>query len=280
MPEPRPSARPARPGRPARPAASAALFLALTALLALLVPSTLPATAAHAAEPECAPLALAPFGDPGVALGKATLAPDATTCYTFTTAEAGLHLVSFDDSNNEAHTQVYSGDTPIDCYDTEYRDNGWCDLSATSTYTLKVTNNGWEDADTTVTVVPLGTDHGCAPKTGTNWDQPTPTRTSASPVEIDCQPFDAEPGDRIRLTRGTKAYGESNAWITDATGARICPHFPEDNEDSCVLPGKGPYRALSRVTRSEDGFPAQYAVTARRLNDPQGCPSSDRKSVV
>ncbi|MEU5954882.1 Tat pathway signal protein [Streptomyces sp. NPDC047525] len=265
MPEPRPSA---------RPAASAALFLALTALLALLVPSALPASAAHAAEPECAPLALAPFGDPGTAIGKATVAPDATTCYTFTTTDTGLHLVSFDDSSNEAHTEVYSGDAPVDCHDSEYGVDGWCDLAATSTYTLKITNSGWEDAATAVTVVPLGSNRGCAPKTGTNWDQPTPTRTSTSPVEIGCQPFEAEPGDRIRLTRGTKAYGESIAWITDATGSRICPRFPEDNEDSCVLPGKGPYRALSSVTYAEKGFPAEYAVTARRLNDPQGCPSS------
>lgn len=265
MPEPRPSA---------RPAASAALFLALAALLALLVPTALPATAAHAAEPDCAPLALAPFGDPGAALGKTTVAPDATTCFTFTTAEAGLHLVSFDDSSNEAHTDVYSGDTEVDCYDTEYRTDGWCDLSAAGTYTLKVVNDGWEEADVAVTVVSLGSDRGCAPKAGTNWDQSTPTRTSVSPAQIDCLPLDAEPGDRIRLTRGTKVYGESIAWITDATGARICPRFPEDGEDSCVLPGKGPYRALSRVTRVEGGFPAEFAVTARRLNDPQGCPSA------
>ncbi|MFC8127107.1 Tat pathway signal protein [Streptomyces sp. NPDC057302] len=265
MPEPRPTA---------RPAASAALFLALAALLALLVPSALPVTAAHAAEPECAPLALAPFGDPGTALGKATVAPDATTCYTFTTTEAGLHLVSLDDSSNEAHTAVHSGDTPVDCYDTEYRDAGWCDLAASTTYTLKISNNGWDDADTAVTVVPLGSNRGCAPKTGTDWDQPTPTRTSVSPAEVDCQPFDAEPGDRIRLTDATKVYGQAISWITDATGARICPRFPEDDEDSCVLPGKGPYRALSRVTSVENGFPAEYAVTARRLNDPQGCPSA------
>ncbi|MFK4065777.1 Tat pathway signal protein [Streptomyces sp. NPDC029674] len=266
MPEPRPSS--------ARPAAFAALLLALTALLALLVPSALPVTAAHAAGAECAPLALAPFGDPGAAVGKATVAPDATTCYTFTTTEAGLHLVSLDDSSNDADTEVYSGDTPVDCFDSEYRVDGWCDLAAASTYTLKVVNGGWEEADTAVTVVPLGGNRGCAPKAGTDWDLPTPTRTSTSPVEIGCQPFDAEPGDRIRLTEGTKAYGQSIAWITDATGARICPRFPEDDEDSCVLPGKGPYRALSRVTEAERGFPAEYAVTARRLNDPKGCPAS------
>ncbi|MEV0256172.1 Tat pathway signal protein [Streptomyces sp. NPDC050732] len=253
---------------------STAVLFTLTALLALLLPSVLPTTAAHAAGTECAPLALAPFGDPGGAVGRAKVAPDASTCYTFTTTEAGLHLVSFDDSSNDAHAEVYSGDTPVDCFDSEYRVDGWCDLAAASTYTLKVSNSGWKDADTAVTVVPLGGDRGCAPRAGTAWDLPTPTRTSTSPVEIGCQPFDAEPGDRIRLTRGTKAYGEAIAWITDATGARICPRFPEDDEDSCVLPGKGPYRALSRVTRAERGFPAEYAVTARRLNDPQGCPAS------
>ncbi|MEU7648799.1 Tat pathway signal protein [Streptomyces huasconensis] len=253
---------------------STAVFLALTVLLALLVPAALPTTAAHAAGPECAPLALAPFGDPGVAVGKATVAPDATTCYTFSATEPGIHLVSLDDSGDEAHTEVYSGDTRLDCYEREYAVQGWCDLSEAGAYTLKVVNDGWQDADVAVTVVPLGSDRGCAPKTGTDWDQPTPTRTSVSPVEVDCQPFDAEPGDRIRLTRGTAAHGETMAWITDATGARICPHFPEDGEDSCVLPGKGPYRALSHVSYAEKGFPAGYAVTARRLNDPRGCPSA------
>ncbi|MCF3123786.1 Tat pathway signal protein [Streptomyces arenae] len=258
MPEPRPSA---------RPAVSTAVFLALAALLALLVPSALPTTAAHAAEPECAPLALAPFGDPGDAVGKAVVAPEATACHTFTATEAGLHQVSLTDSSNEAYTEVHAGDTRIDCT------GGICDLPAAGGYTVKVVNNGFDDAETAVTVVPLGATRGCAASTGTAWDQPTVSRTSSGPLEVGCQPFDAEPGDRIRLTRGTKAYGESVAWITDTTGARICPRFPEDGEDSCVLPGKGPYRVLSRVSYAEGGFPAEYAVKARRLNDPQGCPS-------
>ncbi|MEV5982046.1 Tat pathway signal protein [Streptomyces sp. NPDC052114] len=259
MPEPCPSA---------RRTAHTAVFLALAALLALLVPSALPATAAHAAEAECAPLALAPFGDPGDAVGKAVVAPDASACHTFTATEAGLHQVSLTDTSNEAYTEVHAGDTRIECT------GGLCDLPAAGDYTVKVVNNGFDDAETAVTVVPLGTNRGCAASTGTAWDRPTDTRTSTGPLEVGCQPFDAEPGDRIRLTRGTKAYGESVAWITDTTGARICPRFPEDGEDSCVLPGKGPYRVLSRVTYAEGGFPTQYAVKARRLNDPQGCPSA------
>ncbi|MEV7190760.1 Tat pathway signal protein [Streptomyces sp. NPDC093510] len=247
---------------------SAAVLFTLTALLALLVPSALPTTAAHAAEPECAPLALAPFGDPGDAVGRATVAPDASTCYTFTATEAGFHEVSLDDSSNESYIRVHAGDTEIDCTGSS------CDLPAAGDYTLTVVNNGFEDADTAVTVVPLGATRGCAESVGTAWDLPTVTRTSGSALELDCQPFGAEPGDRILLTHGTKSYGDSRAWITDSTGARICSASSEDGEESCVLPGKGPYRALSRVTEAEGGFPAAYAVTARRLNDPQGCPAS------
>ncbi|GGS18321.1 hypothetical protein GCM10010252_67220 [Streptomyces aureoverticillatus] len=226
----------------------------------------LPATTAQAAERECAPLALAPFGDPGGAIGKAVVAPDATTCYEFTAEKAGPHLVSINDSGHEAYTRVSSGNTPIDC-----GSSGSCALPGPGRYTLEVVNGGGEDADTAVTVVPLGDTRGCAESAGTHWDQPTRGRVSTSPVEIDCQPFDAEPGDRIRLTHGSKAHGESVAWITDGTGARICPRFPEDDEDSCVLPGEGPYRVLSRVSYTEKGFPAEYAVKARRLNDPRGC---------
>ncbi|MGX1909947.1 hypothetical protein ACWIID_13925 [Streptomyces phaeochromogenes] len=92
-----------------------------------------------------------------------------------------------------------------------------------------------------------------------------------SPVEVDCQPFEGERGDRVRLTYGSKVYGDSLAWITDATGARICERFPENNEDSCLLPGDGPYRAISTVWRAQNGFPTEYAVKVRRLSNPQGC---------
>ncbi|MEW1774140.1 hypothetical protein [Streptomyces sp. NPDC086777] len=92
-----------------------------------------------------------------------------------------------------------------------------------------------------------------------------------SPAEVDCRPFTGQPGERIRLTAATPVYGSTAAWLTDATGARVCPRFPEDGEDSCVLTGSGPYRVICQVTYSENGFPAGNAVTARRLTDPQGC---------
>ncbi|WP_030784708.1 hypothetical protein [Streptomyces sp. NRRL S-920] len=264
MPEPRPCP---RSTRPARPALSTALLLALTALLALLVPFALPATAAHAVEPECAPLALAPFGDPGGAVGRAKVAPDGSACHTFTATEAGPHLIPLDSSNNETYVQVNAGAEEIDCT------AGTCDLPEAGDYTVRVSNNGWEDADTAVTVVPLGGTRGCAESVGTSWDIPTAPRTAVSALQVGCQPFDAEPGDRVRLTHGSEVYGDSTAWITDATGDRICA-APEEGENSCVLPGKGPYRVLSRVTYTERGFPAAYAVKVRRLNDAEGCPSA------
>ncbi|GAP49429.1 IPT/TIG domain-containing protein [Streptomyces azureus] len=256
-----------RQGRAGASAVAVSLFASLLGL-------TGAGSAQAAAEPECAPLALAPFGDPGDAVGKATVPAQSSACFTVTAASAGLHLVTLDDSQNNAYTQMADADgTEVDCFDEEYRAEGWCQVPAAGTYTVKVVNSGWvDDEQTELTVVPLGSGtRGCAEPVGTGWDRPAVIRSAASPLAVDCQAFEGRPGERIRLTVGTKEYGESIAWITDATGARICEHFPEDGEDSCVLPGDGPYRVLSSVSRAGSGFPAEYALQVRRLNDPQGC---------
>ncbi len=255
--------------RPGRLTAAAVLVSLLVPLLTLTG-----AGAARADGPSCAPLAPAPFGDPGDAAAQASVPADGTACFTLTADAPGLHLVSLKDDSGDLYPQVTAADgTQLDCYDNEYAVKGWCDLPSAGTYTLSIRNQGWSAAQTPVTVVPLASVQGCADSVGTDWDQPVDSRTTVSPVEVDCRPFEAKPGERIRLTYGSKAFGSSLAWITDATGARICPHFPQDGEDSCVLPadGKGPYRVISQVTRTEKGFPAEYAVNVRRLNDPRGC---------
>ncbi|MEU1850308.1 IPT/TIG domain-containing protein [Streptomyces sp. NPDC019990] len=232
------------------------------------------AGSSQAAGQECGPLALAPFGDPGEAVGKATVPAQSSACFTVTAASPGLHLVTLDDSQNNAYAQMLDADgVEVDCFDDEYRAEGWCEVPAAGTYTVKVVNSGWVDEERTeLTVVPLGSGtRGCAGPVGTGWDAPAVVRSAASPLAVDCQAFEGRPGERIRMTLSRKVYGESVAWITDATGARICEQFPEDGEDSCVLPGDGPYRVLSSVTGSEGGFPAEYALQVRRLNDPQGC---------
>ncbi|WP_435800229.1 Tat pathway signal protein [Streptomyces coeruleorubidus] len=256
--------------RRGRAGASAVVVSLFASLLSLTGAGSVQA----AAEPECAPLALAPFGDPGDAVGKATVPAQSSACFTVTAGSAGLHLVTLDDSQNNAYAQMLDADgAEVDCIDDEYRAEGWCQVPAAGTYTVKVVNSGWvDDEQAELTVVPLGSGtRGCAEPVGTGWDRPAVIRSAASPLAVDCQAFEGRPGERIRLTVGTKVYGESVAWITDATGARICEHFPEDGEDSCVLPGDGPYRVLSRVSRAESGFPAEYALQVRRLNDPQGC---------
>lgn len=260
-----PSARRRRPG--IVPAAFAALVSLLASLL------TLTAASPAVADEECAPLALASFGDPGDAVGKATVASDSSVCYTVTVESPGLYLApALDDSGNSMTRQLLAADgSEVDCYGDSYATNGMCTVPAAGTYTLKVLNTGWEDTATSVTFVPLGSTRGCADPVGTGWDQPDVPRTTVSRVEVDCQPFEGGRGDRVRLTHGSKVYGDSLAWITDATGKRICERFPEDGEDSCVLPGDGPYRVISTVSRSENGFPAEYAVKVRRLSDPQGC---------
>ncbi|MFH8462758.1 Tat pathway signal protein [Streptomyces sp. NPDC017991] len=265
------------PARQGRAAVAPAVFAALVALFAslLILPGASPAAAsdAVAADEECAPLALAPFGDPGSAVGRATVAPDSSVCYTVSVEAAGLYLAPALDANgNKMTRELLAADGgKVDCYGDTYTTNDMCAVPAAGTYTLKVFNTGWEDENTSVTLVPLGSTRGCADKVGTNWDQPEAGRTTVSPVEVDCQPFEGKRGDRVRLTHGSRSSGESLAWITDDTGARICERFPEDNEDSCVLPGDGPYRAISTVRYTESGFPAQYAVKVRRLSDPQGC---------
>lgn len=261
---------PAGSARRRRGAAFAAVVPLLASLLSLTATGT-----ARADDPpptDCAPLALGAFGDPGDAVGRATVAPGASACHTVTVEAPGLYLVPLKDSSNEAYRQVLAADgSQVDCSGDTYATNGMCTLPSAGTYTVKIVNDGWTDAETAVTVVPLGSTRGCADPVGTRWDQPEVSRTSVSPVQVDCQPFEGKQGERIRLTHGSKVYGSSLAWITDATGARICERFPEDGEDSCVLPGDGPYRVISRVSYTEQGFPAEFAVKVRRLDDPQGC---------
>ncbi|GAA0302717.1 Tat pathway signal protein [Streptomyces turgidiscabies] len=255
-----------------------AVFVALLSLFASLLTLTgaSPAVAAGVADEECAPLALASFGDPGDAVGKVTVAAQSSACFTVTAAAAGLYLMSVEDSHNDAYTQMYDADgAEVDCYDEEIWAAGRCQVPAAGTYTVKVVNNGWvDDEQVEVTVVPLGSaTSGCFDAVGTDWDLPVVSRMSVSDLEVDCQAFEGRAGERVRLVHGTKIYGETSAWITDATGARICPRITEDDEDtrSCLLSGDGPYRVISQVTHAQDGFPAEYAVKVRALTDPQGC---------
>jgi hypothetical protein len=249
-----------------------AVFAAVVSLFASLLALT-GASPAVAADESCAPLTLASFGDPGDAVTKTTVPAQSSTCFTLTAPAAGLYLVTLD--HIDFHAQMYAADgTEVDCYEEQFYREGQCQVPAAGTYTLKVVNGDWSDGETSFTVVPLGAGTpGCFESVGTGWDQEPVSRTTTGQLEVDCQKFEGKAGERVRLTHGTKVYGSTLAWITDTTGAWICPRVTEDDEDtrSCVLPGDGPYRVLSQVTYAERGFPAEYAVNVRSLSDPQGC---------
>ncbi|MFD7615984.1 hypothetical protein [Streptomyces sp. NPDC059802] len=267
--------------RSGRPAAYAALLLALSVLLSLLIPATAaqayaPTAAADApsgapADEDCAALPLSGFGEAAPAEGKPTIPGDGTACFTFTAGAAGLHkVVLVGGANASTYTHVYDGETEIDCYDPEWG-AGWCRLPRSGDFTLRLFNDWSEPSRPTVAVVPLATTEGCAPEIGTSWDTAPVVGSAAGPTAIQCQPFAGKPGERITNKIRPSAYGQSLSWITDETGARICPHFNEDDSEGCVLPGDGPYRVLSQVSEAEHGFPAEYTLAVRRISDPAGC---------
>ena len=59
--------------------------------------------------------------------------------------------------------------------------------------------------------------------------------TMRSPVQVDCQLVDAEPGDRM------KAQTVATGWVAGNSGQRLC----ELDTTSCALSGAGPHRIVS-----------------------------------
>ncbi|WUX49007.1 hypothetical protein OG769_20635 [Streptomyces sp. NBC_01435] len=229
------------------------------------------ASADAPADEDCVALPLSGFGEAAPAEGRPTIPGDGTACLTFTAGAAGLHkVVLVGGANASTYLSVYDGDTRIDCYDPQWGE-GWCRLPRAGEFTLRL-HNGWsETSRPTVAVVPLATTQGCAPEIGTAWDTAPVVGSAAGPTAIQCQPFTGKPGERITNEIRTTAYGQSLSWITDETGARICPYPNEDGTKGCVLPGNGPYRVLSQVSEAEHGFPAEYTLAVRRISDPAGC---------
>ena len=173
-------------------------------------------------------------------------------CYTVT-APAGLTRVRTSDGGQLNWELSNAGGTVCSEWD------GPCDLAAAGTYTLWIRNTDWETRSYRATLINLATDRGCAPATGTGWDQPTITVLPSSPLQALCQPFTAETGERI-IAYSTGGH----SWITDATGADICADQAYDELDGCALPGTGPYRVVTLPER-------EVRQQIRRLSAPSGC---------
>ncbi|UYQ62849.1 Tat pathway signal protein [Streptomyces peucetius] len=242
------------------------MTLVLATLVSLLLPATWAQAADEPAPAVCAPLKLAPFGDPGDAVASGTLATGAQDCFT-TQAKAGQHLVLLR-AKYDVIVSIDGPDGPLDCY-AKNSEAGSCDVPADGTYTVRVRNDNWEQSDYRLVVVPLNGTERCAPATGTSWDQPVPVRSALNGLQVDCQSLDAAPGERVVAYASTVAYGQARRWITDETGRGICP-YPSD-KPGCALPGDGPYRVLTYVTGESESV--DYQLQVARLSDPQGCPT-------
>lgn len=218
-----------------------------------------PVPAGSAAEP-CAPLALAPLGDPGGAVGSATIEAQGTACFEVVVTKPGMHRLLV--SDQYASASLTSGGSQVGCGDPN---GSWCEL-ATGTYAVSVYNSYWEPITNRVSLVPLMAAPGCPAVVGTRHDSAPTTGSASDGLGIVCHAFTAAPGDRINANFQLTEYGDFEHWITDGTGKRIC------DSTECVLPARvGDYRVLAEIRWVSGGFPAAYSLKVRRLSNPEGC---------
>ncbi|WP_141726402.1 hypothetical protein [Actinacidiphila rubida] len=219
----------------------------------------------------CTTLAPAPFGDPGSGAASGTVPVGGVTCraVALPAGPAQVSLQGGASTSGAASWQLYTADgTPV-C---QGSDDATCDsLPGAGTYSLLVDDvSPYEDASYAIALVPLTSTTGCAAAVGTAYDLPPLHGDLASPVQVDCQAFDATAGDRIDLTASPDVYAELSAVIVDPSGAPSCSRDTADgsSQDGCVLTGTGPYRV---VTHSLYAFTGTYSMRIGGLSHPAGC---------
>ncbi|WP_433388505.1 hypothetical protein [Micromonospora sp. KLBMP9576] len=221
----------------------------------------------------CPVVPLVAFGDPGAAVGSATIQHDGYACHKLTTTTAGAVAVRF----NRYHDQylnwaVHNAAGQQIC--DEYTNSRHCPLPAAGSYTLLVSNdNDSHEAFTyQVAVTALHSAARCAATTATTWEQPALLVHQTSGVQTNCQPFQGEAGDRVIAYRAPTAYNDLSMWLVDQAGTPLCTEWSE--EDGCVLPATGTYRMVSFLHWWEtDSTDLTYALQVRRLSAAVGCPT-------
>ncbi|MGW3556019.1 hypothetical protein ACWDNT_01360 [Streptomyces sp. NPDC000963] len=184
-----------------------------------------------------------------------TLEPHGAACFTVTVEEPGLHQILLD--GGYPSLALSSGGVPVAC---SALDSGPCELAA-GTYTLAV-GSADHALDTRLSLVPLGTDTGCAEPVDTAFNTPPVTGTGPGALGIVCHPFTAAAGELVTSSFRNSAFANVSTWITDGTGEHLCT-----GGYACVLrAGTGGYRFLARADA-----PVPYALRVRRLSHPSGC---------
>ncbi|MFB6725308.1 hypothetical protein ACFCV3_34335 [Kribbella sp. NPDC056345] len=206
----------------------------------------------------CDALPVAPFGDPGPAAAAGHLEGEATACRTLELT-AGRHWLRWNTpgfTRPSARLYTSSGDEVCNGYEGES-----CSVPAAGRYTALFDNSTeFDGADFTFSAVALSGDRGCAPETGTSWDLPELVKTSASVVQVDCQPIRAASGERMHFR--ASAVGQYSFRILDANNAPACELKGEAQE--CTMSGTAPFRVLVDASRS-------YDLEIGRLSNATGC---------
>ncbi|MFI0923264.1 hypothetical protein ACH4TP_04855 [Streptomyces sp. NPDC021012] len=219
----------------------------------------------------CPALPLAPLGgDPGDAIGRVSLEPNGTACFTVTVERPGPHLLRHDGAGS-MQAKLYDGETPLDCFNRRTYANDWCRPGHAGTFTLRLTNGGTSRASAAFAVTPLAATAACGTEVSTRYDAEPVTGTASNRFALLCQNFTGLPGERITVDTKAEAGRWTYSWITDASGEQICPQFNPDDSTGCVLPGQGPYRVLTEVRTDDSAYPVAYTQKIRRLSDPAGC---------
>ncbi|WP_017239424.1 hypothetical protein [Streptomyces sp. SS] len=204
----------------------------------------------------CPVLPLAPFGDPGDAVGRVTLGPRGSACFTVTVEKPGLHQVQ---GGENLSLSLSSGGTPVGCNALSHAQP--CDL-AVGTYRLDVVRPGDYSGEAAITVIPLMTGPGCTGPDSTDIGAAPATGTAAGELGIVCHSFTATPGALVKANIRPTEFANVRAWITDSTGKWLC-----NTGYTCVLPdGTDGYRVLAHLDA-----PVPYTLKVRRLSDPVGC---------
>ncbi|HET8683891.1 MAG TPA: hypothetical protein VFM54_18775 [Micromonosporaceae bacterium] len=224
----------------------------------------------------CPTVPLAPFGDPGRAVGTGNLmGTEDVDCQTLTTAAPGAVVVRLDWLRGPWSVGWTMYDAAGQRVCEGYWSDRYCALPAAGTYAILVESRNYDATKVTyqVAAFALNRNDGCAPATGTHWDQPALLVHQTSPVQANCQPFHGEAGERVIAYTAATEYNDVVAWLVDATGAVLCAEWSSE-QDGCVLPATGTYRVISYLrswyTGSED---LTYKMQVRRLSNPVGCPT-------
>ncbi|WP_406061049.1 hypothetical protein OG462_25495 [Streptomyces sp. NBC_01077] len=209
----------------------------------------------------CPALPLAPFGDPGDAVGHAALAPGESACFTVTVEKPGPHRVLVE--GGASSLTFSSGGTRVACPELQ---GSPCQL-AVGTYTLDLARAGLIGGEVRVAVVPLVAGPGCTDPAGTAFGTDPTTGTSSGELGIVCHPFAAQAGELINTSLRPAESANINAWITDDTGKWLCSVGYD-----CVLPvGVGGYRVLAHLSPSGGTYPVPYTLRVRQVSHPVGC---------